>query len=135
MAAAFQAFAMLTFLAIDGHQALLLAAGESFQLLPLGAGAPSGDAFLAIANAGSVIFATAARLALPVTVAMLVANAGLGLVGRAIPQLNLMTIQLPAHVAMLLLLVAFGARELTDSMASILVPWMESLSPMVAGGP
>lgn len=134
MAAAFQAFAMLVFLAIDGHQALLLAAAESFQLLPLGAGAPSGDAFMAIGSAGSVIFATAARLALPVTVAMMVSNAGLGLLGRAIPQLNLMTLQLPAHVAMLLLLVAFGARELTEHMASILMPWMENLSPVLAGG-
>ena len=98
------------------------------------ANARRNDAFMAIGSAGSVIFATAARLALPVTVAMMVSNAGLGLLGRAIPQLNLMTLQLPAHVALLPLLVAFGARELVDHMAAILLPWMENLSPVMAGG-
>jgi flagellar biosynthetic protein FliR len=135
LAAAFQSFSLLTFLAIDGHHALLLSAAESFQQLPLGGGGPSLGVLAAIGQTGSMVYALALRLALPVTVAMLVTNAALGLLGRAIPQLNLMTLQLPAHVAFLLLLVALGARGMLDLMAESLLPWLSGLAVTVGGRP
>jgi flagellar biosynthetic protein FliR len=135
LAVALQDVALLTYLAIGGHHALLRGAAESFARLPVGAGGPPVGAFLAIAGMGSMLYATAARLALPVTVALLVTNAGLGLLGRAIPQLNLMTLQLPAHVAGLLLLLALGATALVDEAAALLGPWTGHVVDVVTGAP
>jgi flagellar biosynthetic protein FliR len=135
LAVALQDVALLTYLGIGGHHALLRGAAESFARLPVGGSGPPAGAFLAIAGMGSVIYSAAARLALPVTVALLVTNAALGLLGRAIPQLNLMTLQLPAHVAGLLLLLALGATALIDETAALLLPWTGRAVGVVVGTP
>ncbi len=135
LAVALQDIAVLTYLGIGGHHALLRGAAESFARLPVGGGGPHAGAFLVIAGMGSVLYSAAVRLALPVTVALLVSNAALGLLGRAIPQLNLMTLQLPAHVAGLLLLLALGATALVDEAAALLGPWTGHAVAVVVGAP
>jgi flagellar biosynthetic protein FliR len=133
LAVVLQDVALLTYLGIGGHHALLRGAADSFARLPVGGSGPPVGAFLAIAGMGSTLYATAARLALPVTVALLVTNAALGLLGRAIPQLNLMTLQLPAHVAGLLLLLALGATPLVDEAAELLEAWTDHVLGVVTG--
>lgn len=130
-----QTFGLLTFLAIDGHHALIRAIAASFERMPFDGPGLSTDGFIAIAHMGGTVFEVAVRLAAPVTVAMLVSNCALGLLGRSIQQLNLMTLQLPAHVAILMVLLALGARTLVDSMSEILLPWMNDIPNVVAGYP
>ena len=134
LATTLQTFMLLVFLAMDGHHDVVRAAAHSYAVLPPGGGLPAAGAFLGIAKLGGEIFAMAARLAAPFTVAMLVSNIAVGIMGRAIPQLNLMMLQLPAHVAMTLGLLLLGAGTLVDAARGDLAAWPErSLGLLVSG--
>jgi len=78
------------------------------------------QALESVARLGATIFQIAVHLALPITAAMVVSNVAVGILGRAIPQLNLMALQLPAHVATTLLILGLGAAPLTDVIARTL---------------
>ena len=115
-----QLFAVVVFLAVDGHHALVRGIALSFETLPIGGDAVSVDAFAFVSGLGATLFDVTARLAAPVTIVMLVANVGVGILGRSIPQLNLMALQLPAHIAITLLIIGIAANPLGEAIASVL---------------
>lgn len=112
-----QIFGLMIFLAIDGHHEVVRGLVLSFAVFPLGQPGIPVESLGSLAQLGSVIFRVAVHLAAPVTAAMVVSNVAVGILGRAIPQLNLMALQLPAHVATTLLIIGVGAGPLTDVMA------------------
>lgn len=87
----FGILASLVFLAIDGHLLIIAALVQSFELVPISAKL---DVIFPnhIASAGSVIFMLAVQIALPVITAILICNIVLGLLTRAAPQMNIMSI-------------------------------------------
>jgi flagellar biosynthetic protein FliR len=109
--------ALLVFLTIGAHHELLRASVLSFELLPPAGSGPAPAGLGGVAALGGGVFAVAVRLAAPFTAVMLVTNLAVGMLGRAIPQLNLMSLQLPAQIAITLLLLALGAGPLTEAMA------------------
>jgi len=129
-----QLVGLAAFLAIDGHHSMLRAIALSFQEFPIGAGFPSAVHLGQVAAMGSIIFEVAVRLAAPVTAAMLISNVAVGMLGRAIPQLNLMALQLPAHVGVTLLLLGLGAAPLTQAMADTLRSVTQQAVSAVLGG-
>ncbi len=131
---AFNTFAMLIFLVIGGHHDLIRGISLSFTALPIGGGLPSEDVFLAVARLGSVIWQIAFQLAAPITVAIFVQNIATGLLGRAMPQLNLLIVNLPLHVAMLLLIVGLGATDFIHAFKDIIEVWPSQVFDLVIGG-
>jgi len=129
-----QLVGLAVFLAIDGHHILLRGLALSFQHFPIGASFPDSASLGQVASMGSVIFEVAVRLAAPVTVAMLISNVAVGMLGRAIPQLNLMALQLPAHVAVTLLLIGLGAAPLTAAMGETLRTMTQRAVAAALGG-
>jgi flagellar biosynthetic protein FliR len=125
--------ALGTWLAIGGHHDLLRAVVASYDVLPLGGGGPGADSFLAVASLAAPMLALGVQLAAPVTAAMLLANTAVGVLGRAIPQLNLITLQLPAHVAITLLVLALGARGLVDVLQGEMDGWTGRAVAALAG--
>jgi flagellar biosynthetic protein FliR len=111
LSATLRVFALLIYLAIDGHHELLRAAALSFERLPPGQ-LPDPESFRALAALGASLFEIALRLAAPFAVAMLIANLAVGVLGRLVPQLNLMLLQLPATIALTLGMLALGASSL-----------------------
>jgi len=97
----------LTFLALDGHVALITTLVEGFQRLPVGA-APAAETWWTIAAWGTQLFAGALRVALPGMTALLVANLAFGVVSRAAPTLNLFAVGFPAMILFGLVIVLFG---------------------------
>jgi flagellar biosynthesis protein FliR len=86
--------ATLTFLAINGHLLLFSVLADSFQTMPVGAGA--GVAFWkTLASWGGYMIYAALSLALPVIAALLITNLGLGVLSRAAPQLNIFAVGFP----------------------------------------
>ncbi len=116
-----QIFAMVVFLAVDGHHALIRGIAASYDRLPIGGAALPSEVFAFIASLGSSLYEVAARLAAPLTVMMLVTNVGVGILGRAIPQLNLMALQLPANIALTLVIFALIANVLGEAIADALI--------------
>lgn len=106
--------ASLVFLAVNGHHMFIRALIASFRVFPL---APGGTATAPTANAGvamdllrlliesgSGIFPLALRVSAPVVIGLLLADVVLGVISRAVPQLNLFAVILPAQFAFGLLL-------------------------------
>ncbi len=110
----------LVFLAAGGHHDVLRGVFLSFELLPPGADPPAASGFAELARLGAVIFEVAVRLAAPFTAVMLASNVAVGMLGRVVPQLNLISLQLPAQIGLTLLILALAAGPLVEAIASIL---------------
>ena len=82
-------FGTLTYLSIDGHLMLIGALADSFKELPIGAAHLDHDFPLMLVLWGARVFDTGLLIALPIVVALVIVNLGLGVVTRAAPQLNL----------------------------------------------
>ncbi len=115
-----QLFGMLIFLAINGHHEVIRGLALSFSVFPVGQMDFDVGILEPVVALGGVIFRVAVHLAAPVTAAMIISNVAVGILGRSIPQLNLMALQLPAHVATTLLILGLGAGPLSDVMARTL---------------
>jgi flagellar biosynthetic protein FliR len=133
VAALMRSFAILTFLAIDGHHDMLRALVLSYERVPLGVGLPI-TTFAGVASFGAIVFETGARLAAPLTVILLTSNVVVGILGRTIPQLNLVSLQLPAQVALTLLVIAAGASVIVDSLAGTISSGLDRSFSAVLGG-
>jgi flagellar biosynthetic protein FliR len=92
------ALALFIFIGLDFHHAFARVVAESFRILPLASlpGKIVGGGFerigaLAIAQ-GSWLFDAAVRLAIPVTVSLLLVTIAMGLLARAVPEMNVFII-------------------------------------------
>lgn len=131
---AFNTFAMLIFLVIGGHHELIRGIVASFDALPIGGDLPEIGVFREIAALGSVIWELAFELAAPISIAIFVQNMATGVLARAMPQLNLLLVNLPMHVGMLLFLVGFGAAEFVHAFKDVLEIWPSRVFAIVLGG-
>jgi flagellar biosynthetic protein FliR len=130
-----QSSALIVFLAVGGHHVLLEAAARSFTALPAG-GAGLVPLLQHVAGLGAFVFETGLRLAAPFTAALLLSNLTVGALGRLIPQLNLMSVQLPAQIAISLALLAASATPLVDVLAGLLGDGQaELLAGLLEGAP
>lgn len=85
----------LLFFLLDGHLALIKAAFESFKFLPISDNWLDVSVFKDLAYLGTWMFKTAFAVALPAVTALLLVNAGFGVITRAAPQLNIFSIGFP----------------------------------------
>jgi flagellar biosynthetic protein FliR len=120
--------ALLIYLAIGGHLMLLRGLADSLQALPPG----SPMDFLSGAEAGArlvgVVFSSAVRTAAPVMVALLLTNAALAILSRAVPQLNAMMVSLPLTFGVGLVMLGISL----PIVSSVIGGWMETLPAGVA---
>jgi flagellar biosynthetic protein FliR len=100
-------FASLIYLSLGGHLTLYQALAGSF------AAVPPGRAFLGVqggrmvAELAGTVFSSGIRAAAPVMVALLLANLALAILGKAVPQLNVMMVSFPVTIA--IGMIALGA--------------------------
>jgi flagellar biosynthetic protein FliR len=115
--------ALLIYLAIGGHLILLRGLADSLRILP--PGAPMD--FVSGAHAGTMLvsglFSTAIRAAAPVMVTLLLANAALAIMSRAVPQLNAMMVSLPLTFGIGMLMIGVSL----PIVASAIGGWMQAL--------
>lgn len=83
--------ASLIFLALDGHLLVITAIINSFELVPIGSSLKVLNLEV-VAASGSVMFLIAMQIAIPVLAALVISNLILGILARAAPQLNIMSI-------------------------------------------
>jgi len=92
-------FAILVFLAIDGHLLVLTALAQSFSTLPIGAQSLNASGFRLLIDWSGEIFRTGLMISLPVIGALLIANVAVGIMTRAAPQLNIFAVGFPVTLA------------------------------------
>jgi flagellar biosynthetic protein FliR len=101
-------FMLLTFLALDGHLAIVELLVDGFGALPVGARGLGVDALWTLIGLGSVMFSGALKIALPGLTALLVANIAFGLISRAAPTLNIFSVGFPISIVFGLLVLQLG---------------------------
>jgi len=103
-----QMIAMLVFLGLNVHHALLRAIAASFEYLPVQTATLSPSFAAAALRTGGMVFALGLQIAAPVVAATLVADVVIGLMGKASPQMPLMLLG-PAIKSLLGAAVLLGA--------------------------
>ncbi len=88
-------FAILLYLAFNGHLVLIQVLLDSFTLIPIGPDGLQIGEFRRLANWGGQVFAGGLGIALPAIASLLVVNIAFGVMTRAAPQLNIFAIGFP----------------------------------------
>ncbi|MES2683685.1 MAG: flagellar biosynthetic protein FliR [Pseudomonadota bacterium] len=132
LASFLQALAVLSFLALGGHLALVEWLRGSFSLQPI-TGAPLNTAMLLpLVQEGSQLFAGALRVALPGVCALLLVNLAFGVMNRAAPALNMMSVGFPISLTAGLLVLSLSLGSIQSVFAEMLTSLGERL-PMLLG--
>jgi len=90
--------AVLVFMGLGGHHALISAVSHSFELVPLGQF--GGDAIIGnrLVTLSAATFGIALKLAMPIVGTMLLVDAAFALVVRSVPQMNIFAVGLPVKM-------------------------------------
>lgn len=94
-----QMFAVTVLLALDGHLVMLDALAESLRAIPVGTAVSVREGLAALVSNGAHLFVLGLRFAAPVIAASMIGNVALGLLTRAAPSLNVLTIAFPLQIA------------------------------------
>lgn len=110
-----QLAALLIFLQLDVHHWLLRALVRSFRYLPAGQARATGAATGALLHGAGGIFLAGVQIAAPALVATLIADAALGFLGKASPQLPVLFVGLSVKnllgLAMLVATISYWPRS------------------------
>jgi flagellar biosynthesis protein FliR len=99
--------ALISFVGINAHHALLRTLTRSYGVLPVGIGHVDGDMAAIVMRMLGAVFVIGAQLAAPVVIVLLIVELAMGLLTRSVPSLNIMVIGFP--VRLLAGLLALGA--------------------------
>jgi flagellar biosynthetic protein FliR len=106
----YTALAVLVFLASDAHHLFLEALSRLFEVVPVGTFEMTGMTAERMVRLTGALFSAALGLALPVVGPLLVVDLAIAVMARAMPQLNVLAVNLPSKilVGMLVLALAIG---------------------------
>ena len=119
---------LILFLIFDGHLHLLRALALSFELIPAGSLFIGEQLTRTVIELSGQIFVLAIKIAAPVMAALFMVELTLALMGRAAPQMNLMTLGFPIKIAVGF----FFLSMLFSIMAGLMEELIVNLGPMFA---
>lgn len=90
--------AVLIFLGVDAHLWLIQAVQHSFQAIPFGGLIQLEPTFWLVMDLVKQIFVIGVQIALPITATILLTDIGLGIVIRAVPQINVFVLGFPIKI-------------------------------------
>jgi flagellar biosynthetic protein FliR len=104
--------ALWVFMALDGHHMLISAVYNSFELLPPGVGIEWQKTAVDLTSIVAHTFIIGFKISAPIVTAILLADVGLGILSRTMPQMNAFVIGIPVKIlvgmtAMMMLLPMF----------------------------
>ncbi|AHI06936.1 flagellar biosynthetic protein FliR [Bdellovibrio bacteriovorus W] len=88
----------LVFLAINGHHMLINGIAQSYELVPVSVLSFNFGPFAEMALYGQEIIMMAIKMCAPVLVTILLANIAMGILGRAVPQINVLVTSMPVTI-------------------------------------
>jgi flagellar biosynthetic protein FliR len=125
-------FTLVVFLLMGGHRAMVRGVRASFDALPLLSVGVTHDVFTLMLDLFRAATVLAFQIAAPVLVTMVVVDLVLGLIGRTIPQMNVMSAALSIRAAVGMLIVWVGisltgqvvGQAVRESMEQVRVGWV-----------
>jgi flagellar biosynthetic protein FliR len=92
-------FAITLLLTLNLHTVMITTLAESLRAVPIGSAPELANGIDQILKLGATMFALGVRFAAPVIGVILVVNVSLAVLGRAAPQLNVLTVAFPMQIA------------------------------------
>ena len=121
----------LTFLAMGAHLHWIGLVVESYDAFPPGQTWLGAERFATIASFAGTMLETAVRIALPVTLVLLLVQILTGVLSRSAPSLNLFALGLPAGVLAGITALILAAPIIYDQLAGIVVTGMEQTEAVI----
>lgn len=109
-------FAILIFLALDGHHIFIKTAAKSYELLPPGNMNFSGEAIPYLMELATRMFSLGVQFSAPVLAVLLLSGLILGILARVFPQLNVFLLSFPLNIGISFIVIALTL----DMVASLL---------------
>lgn len=128
----FSILLVLIFLAVGGHLQFVALIAESYRSFPPGETWLGAQRFAQIPHFASMMFETAVRIALPVTLLLLLVQVVTGMLSRSAPSLNLFALGLPAGVMAGLAALIISAPILHDRLAAIVETSLDGAERIIA---
>jgi len=122
----------LIFLATGAHLHWIALVTESYNAFPPGQTWLGAERFAAIAGFASFMFETALRIALPVTVILLLVQVLTGILSRSAPSLNLFALGLPAGVLAGLAALIISAPLIYDQFTGLVGDALDQTESVIA---
>lgn len=90
--------AMMIFFIVDGHHLLIKSLIESFNLLSLGRSIIFGETLMALIGIIIEYFIIGLKIAIPIVLIIILTDLCMGLISRAVPQINVMILGMPVKM-------------------------------------
>ncbi len=124
-------FAVLLFLALDGHHVYLSAVADSYRLvLPFGFEF-SGELARSIAGLAKGLFIIAVKVAAPAVAVLLMVDIGFGLIARTVPQMNILIVGFPVKIAMGLIGIGLALPLVSRMMGSVFIGFGDRIGDLL----
>lgn len=124
----------LLFLLLGGHHVMISALAQSFEMIPLATLSMKTGPLAEMALFGRDLLVLTLKMSAPVLVAILIANMAMAILGRAVPQLNVLVTSFPVTIMLGLVvllislpLMIFEMNGLVDLTATKLMQVMKTL--------
>jgi flagellar biosynthetic protein FliR len=124
----------LTFLALNGHLAMIEALVDGFRTLPIGTSGFGAEQWWIITEWGNQLFAGALSVALPGMTALLIVNLGFGVMSRAAPSLNMFAVGFPITLVFGLLIILMGLPAVQSSFNTLIGESLVLVHSLAGGG-
>ncbi len=92
--------AILVLFVVNGHHTLLAALAQSFTLIPVGEAARITASVSVLLQSFGKMFELSLRIALPIVGALFLVDVALGIVARAVPQINVFFVGFPVKIGL-----------------------------------
>lgn len=122
--------AVLIYFSINGHHAILRALADSYAHIPIGTAAWNGALAAVIVDAVTSMFLLGVRIGVPVMAAAFLTDVALGIVNRAVPQINVFITGYPIKIAIGLFTVTVGLPVYVGVLGSVFGDGGEMLRTM-----
>jgi flagellar biosynthetic protein FliR len=123
----------MTFVALDGHLALIEALVRGFETLPPETGGLGAAGLWTVIGFASRMFAGALAVALPGMTALIVVNLAFGVMSRAAPTLNLFGVGFPIMLAFGLVILVAGLPMVQTTFAALMADVFNAVVALQGG--
>jgi flagellar biosynthetic protein FliR len=132
--------ALAGFLAVGGHEAMVLAVLNSFQHVQLGGFVPDQGLITLVTGLLTAALELALRVSAPLLALIFLETVAMGFLAKTVPQLNILSLGFPIRILGGLFVVAIGLVVINDvtmegmnDAITALFQWIEQLSPAEGG--
>jgi len=110
---------VLVFFSVNGHHIFIRAIAYSFKAIPPGGFSGSVAMFSNLARLSGEMFVIALKISAPILIALFLANLGLGIVARTVPQVNILMVGFPINIGLGLILLGITMNELSPFLVAL----------------